>query len=551
MSSQSFTHSLAVVIGIDAYGPGIPRLSTAVNDATRLCELLHAGHGYETILLTQDHIGQPVTKECIGAVFTQSLPARLGPDDRLLVYFAGHGVALDGDDGPAGFIMPQDARADDRSTFLSMKNVHAWLTALPCRHMLAILDCCFAGAFRWAATRDVRLPQVLHQERFDRYVRSPAWQVITSASFDQRALDVLTGSAANSVGARGERGRQHSPFAQTLFDALGGAADLVPAGGGDGVITASELALYLRETVEVAAAQKANFEQTPQLWPLDKHGKGEFVFLVPGRPVTLPRAETLTEQNNPYRGLGSYDQQHKQLFFGREEEIGELLGLVEREPFVAVLGASGTGKSSLVKAGMLPRLPETYTVLPPIRPTEHPVSVLEGLLSTELGGETGPELLGPDFSLAAPDGLSHVVARWAAAHPGRRLVLTIDQFEELVTLCRDDGERAAFLALLAEAVRRQPEAFRLVVALRTDFEPQFAESELFKAAFAALCRAAHGHRGPAPGDRGAGRGAGALFRTTRAGGRPDQGSDPDARRAAPALLHAERAVCEVRAERPR
>ncbi|MGB4977031.1 MAG: hypothetical protein WBR35_09860, partial [Anaerolineae bacterium] len=73
------------------------------------------------------------------------------------------------------------------------------------------------------------------------------------------------------------------------------------------------------------------------------------------------------------------------------------------------------------------------------------------------------------------DALAQIVARWAVAHPGQRLVLTIDQFEELATLCRDDAERERFLRLLAAAVEQQPAAFRLIITLRTDFEPQFTQ----------------------------------------------------------------------------
>ena len=299
---EQFADSLAVVIGIDAYGGGIPPLTTAVNDARRLAELLRTEHGYETLLLTEPATGQPVTQERLRTLFTQELPARLGEDDRLLLYFAGHGVALDGDDGPRGYLVPQDARPGDSASMLAMTDLHAWLTALPCRHMLAILDCCFAGAFRWSATRDLgALPEVIHKERYDRYLLSPAWQVLTSAAYDQKALDVLAGDAKRGARA-GEQGL-HSPFALALFDALAkGDADLVPKGQGDGVITATELYLYLRQQVEVQAEAQASHEQTPGLWPLNKHRKGEFIFLVPGHPLNLPAARRLTEQNNPYLG---------------------------------------------------------------------------------------------------------------------------------------------------------------------------------------------------------------------------------------------------------
>ncbi|MBK6433430.1 MAG: caspase family protein [Anaerolineae bacterium] len=160
-------------------------------------------HGYETILLTEPETNQPVTRARLAALFTEELPARLGEDDRLLVYFAGHGVALDGDDGPRGYLVPQDARPGDSASMLAMTDLHAWLTALTCRHMLAILDCCFAGAFRWAATRHMEaLPDVIYRERYDRYLLSPAWQVLTSAAYDQKALDVLGGNRPSAAARR-------------------------------------------------------------------------------------------------------------------------------------------------------------------------------------------------------------------------------------------------------------------------------------------------------------------------------------------------------------
>ena len=101
-----------------------------------------------------------------------------------------------------------------------------------------------------------------------------------------------------------------------------------------------------------------------------------------------------------------------------------------------------------------------------MRPTDQPVRALETLLRAELG-EDAAGLMDGDGALA------QIVTRWAAAHPGQRLVLTVDQFEELATLCRDDTERERFLRLLAAAVQQQPAAFRLIITLRTDFEPQF------------------------------------------------------------------------------
>ena len=84
---------------------------------------------------------------------------------------------------------------------------------------------------------------MIHKERFERFLKSPAWQVLTSAAHNQKALDVVAGQTLGSRGIREKDGTQHSPFALALYNALRGEGDLIPKGGGDGVITATELYL--------------------------------------------------------------------------------------------------------------------------------------------------------------------------------------------------------------------------------------------------------------------------------------------------------------------
>ena len=79
------------------------------------------------------------------------LPQQIQASDRLIFYFAGHGIALNGDDGPEGFLIPQDAKLGDTSSYLPMVRLQKALDKLPCRHFLTVLDCCFAGAFRWSS----------------------------------------------------------------------------------------------------------------------------------------------------------------------------------------------------------------------------------------------------------------------------------------------------------------------------------------------------------------------------------------------------------------
>ncbi|MEB3359557.1 MAG: caspase family protein, partial [Synechococcales bacterium] len=248
MSKFSFKQSQAVLIGINCYSHGITPLDNAVADAAAIAQVLQDKHRYQVKLC----LDEAATLEKLN-ILLQTL--QLSEDDRLVFYFAGHGIALPGDDGPQGYLIPKDAKLGDVSTYLPMAQVEAALTQLPCRHCLIILDCCFGGAFRWSSTRKlVPVPEVIHKERYDRFIQDPAWQVITSASHDQYALDAL--DLKNDRGTDPNR-IQHSPFAAALMDALAGRADAYPAGKnglppGDGVITATELYLYLRDAVEVS-----------------------------------------------------------------------------------------------------------------------------------------------------------------------------------------------------------------------------------------------------------------------------------------------------------
>ncbi len=460
-STPPFQRSLAVVIGIDHYGSGIPELRTAVNDARRMGELLAAEHGYDVISL----LDADATQARIAELLTVELPSRIGENDRVLFYFAGHGVARDGDDGPNGYLLPADARRGDETSFLHMPLVHDALLALTCRHMLVVLDSCFSGAFRWSGTRAFEDDYtVVHQEKYERFVTDAAWQVLTSASQDQKAIDQLSTGALGSRPGTGA----HSPFALALFDAISGAGDVIPSGTGDGLVTATELYLYVEETLQNAAIT-AGKQQTPRLWPLSKHGKGEFLFFVPGRELSLPPAPELTFENNPWRGLASYEAADAGLFFGRDAEIAALTERVEAQPLTVVLGASGSGKSSLVKAGVVPKLVAAgWQAAPIMRPGTSPLTALARALAPA----------GRETSDATPDTIAAFVQARLSAQPGARLLLVIDQFEEMITLTRRSGERERAMALLLRLLAAHPDTLRVIITIRTDFEPNFDRAAL-------------------------------------------------------------------------
>ncbi|MEM1425514.1 MAG: WD40 repeat domain-containing protein, partial [Cyanobacteria bacterium P01_H01_bin.130] len=249
----------------------------------------------------------------------------------------------------------------------------------------------------------------------------------------------------------------------------------------------------------------------PGFSQLRGHDKGEFVFTVPGFDMkSLEPAPPLNKRNNPYRGLEAFDEAHAELFFGRQKIIDSLTAFVETHPLTVVLGASGSGKSSLVKAGLLPELREqgNWTVLTPMRPGQDPFCSFNLTLLGDRGQAV--DMASREAgSVALQLRLEELQRTYREHHrKGRRspeadgeepkvpkVLLIIDQCEELVTLTEEQDKaavndtsltmpdpqgsvKAQFLETIQKLLADWPDYFRVILTLRSDFEPQFLESPL-------------------------------------------------------------------------
>jgi WD40 repeat protein/DNA-binding SARP family transcriptional activator len=185
-----------------------------------------------------------------------------------------------------------------------------------------------------------------------------------------------------------------------------------------------------------------------------------------------PRTSVSRSIPNPYKGLRPFTEADADTFFGREQLVERLVGRLADDTWrlLAVVGPSGSGKSSVVRAGLLPALRrgaipgshQWYVV--EMCPGSDPVAALEaGLL------RIAAEPLPPDATarLQEPDGLTRA-ASWVLPDGGSELLVFIDQFEELFDHVDDVGRRDAFLVGLAAAVRAPDSRVRVVVTLRAD-----------------------------------------------------------------------------------
>jgi DNA-binding XRE family transcriptional regulator len=209
--------------------------------------------------------------------------------------------------------------------------------------------------------------------------------------------------------------------------------------------------------------------------------------LAPPVAITqLPYLAAMPDEDleNPYKGLRAFGEADADDFFGREMLVQELLGCMseagdpeagagqELARFLAVVGPSGSGKSSVIRAGLIPALrrgglpgSEKWFILDML-PGAHPWEELEAALLRVA--------VNPPQSLLAQlcqdeRGLLRAIRRVLPADEVTELALVIDQFEELFTLVTDEAERARFLDGLVTAVLDPRSRLRVVITLRADF----------------------------------------------------------------------------------
>ncbi|MCF2150443.1 caspase family protein [Desmonostoc muscorum LEGE 12446] len=443
----------ALVVGINTYSyERLPSLTAPAQDAEAIAKLLEQYGQFNVKRLPSVknkenntvRVGQktPVTLTQLEEAIVQLFkPEGKNAPDTALLYFSGHGLRKNRGI-QQGFLVTSDVNPDLGNWGLSLQWLRQLLQDSEVKQQIIWLDCCYSGELLNFAEAD---PGERGKGR-DRCFIAASREFEVAYEAMGSSYSVLT--EALLQGLDPERSPQQWVTNYTLIDFL--------------------------------HHHWANYPQRP-------------IFANSGGAIDLTRTWQQQKQEShnavtgsvcPYRGLQYFDckQEDAEYFFGRQALTDKLLEKVRSSNFLAILGASGSGKSSVVRAGLLYQIQlgrrfsgsENWSIKI-FRPGEHPLQSLAlAFLDSGLSVIDRASQLAKAEELLAKGGVG--LGQLINAADTERVMLVADQFEEAFTLCQDVAEREKFFACLIGALSHT-DKLCLVLTMRADFFGKCAEQQ--------------------------------------------------------------------------
>ena len=352
-----------------------------------------------------------------------------------LIYFSGHGIALKSQLSrkQEGFLATYDCEVEmeggqvtGQKNAISLRELNDLIGDSKVSSLIVILDCCHAGSL---------LENDLVKQ--------------TLTAFNEKDYFLI---AACRPKEKAYEGQKYSIFTEALLKGLS-----EEQAGNDGKIRCESLYGFIAQELE-RKGQEPTYS-----------GYGRSLVLV-SYPERSPESavEPLLDQKGeilcPYQGLLAFTQTELPFFFGRQEIVEELARKLERQPFVSLIGASGSGKSSVVLAGLGPWLEKLgWQVLDPLKPGFKPLARLEEVLRKNYFSEE-EQLLDQSIYDESSEGLKPLLERF----PQGRHLLVVDQFEELFTVAQAE-QRDRFIQLITQVAKFPNSPLAVVTTMRADF----------------------------------------------------------------------------------
>ncbi|MGI0486135.1 caspase family protein [Pantanalinema rosaneae CENA516] len=393
----------ALVIGISEYNDSLlPNLSKTASDAKAIAALLRESNTFQKVTVLPSTVNQQD--------FVQALKKFLEEADKneALIYYTGHGITQVIEDSfgrktKQGHLVMSDSRVTLNpqneciaiGSSIPLPEFNQVIQDSNLSNLVVLLDCCHSQ-------------YVLERGLLERLT-----------AFSANTDYYFVAACRTTEAARAKKSEQHSVFTGALLAAL--AAENADE---DGVVTGDRVFDSLYRGLRGLGQEPIRM------------GWGRSIPIV-RYPEKRLEPEALFNPTNPYVGLAAFEPSQQDYFFGREQAIRDLLDRLTKARFLAVTGSSGCGKSSLVKAGLLPPLACDRPIAT-MTPGSEPL-------------ETWQKLLQQHQNSKLP------------------LVLLIDQFEELFTLCQDAEKQQAFIQHLVDEVTQPDRRTQVIVTIRSDF----------------------------------------------------------------------------------
>ncbi|MEZ2234750.1 caspase family protein [Microcoleus sp.] len=412
----------ALVIGITQYQSSqMSRLPKAASDAEILAQVLEQYGGFEVKRLParwnaekncfEISADKAVTAAEVGQELRTLLLDRATKNEAL-IYFAGHGFTFSDTLGQQkGVLATSDCQVEmagkeviDYKYGISLASLNDLIQQSDLSSLVMLLDCCHSGYFLESQLVQQTLRAFSTQR--DYYLMAACRTFETAKSLKGEPNSYFTGAVLKGL-ASANAGRNRRVSGDLLFDYISG-----------------ELKSFVQEPIRM--------------------GWGRSITLVTYPQSEMPATEISFDRQNPYLGLSAFEAEQEKYFCGREEAVRILITHLTNSRFIPVIGYSGSGKSSLIKAGLLPQLSRDR---------------IPGSSQWSVESFTpGKYPLGK---------LVDVLARYRERN--EPFVIFIDQFEEVFTLCEDESERRSFIRLIADEMNDPERNSRMIIAIRGDF----------------------------------------------------------------------------------
>ncbi|NET39625.1 MAG: peptidase C14, partial [Cyanothece sp. SIO1E1] len=437
----------ALIVGINTYNH-LPKLKAPASDAEAIARRLGEDGEFDTIQRLPEAIQQidakkPVVSKTLAVSQVQLkqalkqfflLDSKQAPETALF-YFSGHGIP-DEEGYDQGYLAASDTNPGNPSSGLSLGWLQWLLSKSTVKQQIIWLDCCHSGSL----LVNVGAANPGNSESRDRCFIASSRDFESSWEDLNSSYSVLTKALLEGLDPTRLPGRWIDTFA--LVDYINQA-----------------LKGELQTPVCTNFGEAINLTKT---WRVQDQ---------------LADAKQTDKGICPYKGLEFFDcnDEDPKYFFGREKLIGQLLDHVRTSNFMALVGASGNGKSSVLRAGLLHQLKLGRRItgsdqwrIRITRPDRQPMQNLAlAFVDEGLSDLDRAEALGRATGLLNEGALG--LQRLVQASTAPRVILVIDQFEEVFTRCGSSEERQQFFACLMGALSDASDKLCLIIAMRADF----------------------------------------------------------------------------------